>query len=81
MDLMEAGDDKVRLSAIGPRPGTSQFAADRNFHYDEVHVAVIDRTGGVAGTANTVLRDFYLSKLSDGKASSEWCILILPNIN
>jgi len=65
-----AGDNKIRLSAIGPRPGTSQFATDRGLSYDEVHVAVIDRTGGVAGTANTVLeRLLYLSKLSDGKAS------------
>jgi hypothetical protein len=65
-----AGDNKIRLSAIGPRPGTSQFASDRGLSYDEVHVAVIDRTGEVSGTANTVVeRLLYLSKFSDGKAS------------
>lgn len=65
-----AGDDKVRLSAIGPRPGTSAFAEDRNLHYDEVHVAVIDRDGAISGSANTVLERFlYLSKFSDGKTS------------
>lgn len=63
-------DGKIRLSAIGPRPGTSQWASDRGLSYDEVHVAVIDRTGEVSGSANTVLeRLLYLSKFSDGKAS------------
>jgi hypothetical protein len=58
----------LRLGAIGPRPGTSQFASDRGLKYDEVHIAVLDVTGVVAGTANTIVERFtYLSKLNDGK--------------
>ena len=62
----EIGSTGISLGSIGPRPGTSQFAADRGISYDEVHVAVIDTTGEISGTANTILeRLTYLSKLSD----------------
>jgi hypothetical protein len=58
----------LRLSAVGPRPGTSQYASDKGLKYDEVHIAVLDTTGAVSGSANTILERFtYLSKLSDGK--------------
>ena len=63
------GSTGLKLAAIGPRPGTSEFASTRGISYDEVHVAVIDTTGDVSGAANTVLERFtYLSKLSDGKS-------------
>jgi len=58
----------LKLSSIGPRPGTSAYATERGISYDEVHVGVIDVTGDVSGAAGTVLeRLTYLSKLSDGK--------------
>ena len=63
------GTTGLKLSAIGPRPGTTQHAADRGVKYDEVHVAVIDTTGEVSGAANTVLERFtFLSKISDAKS-------------
>ena len=66
----EIGSTGLKLSAIGPRPGTSEFASSRGISYDEIHVAVIDTTGDVSGAANTVVERFtYLSKLSDGKSS------------
>ena len=37
-----AGSGETRLSAIGPRPGTSAYAADKGVYYDEVHIAVVD---------------------------------------
>ena len=56
---------------IGPRPGTSAFAAERYISADEVHVAVIDET-----TNTIVERMTYLSKLTDAKspegASTYW---------
>ena len=56
---------------IGPRPGTSAFASERNLSGDELHVAVVDES-----TNTIVERSLYLSKLSDGKtpegASSYW---------
>ncbi|HRD41655.1 MAG TPA: phage tail sheath subtilisin-like domain-containing protein [Prochlorococcaceae cyanobacterium AMR_MDS_5431] len=64
----EIGSTGLKLSAIGPRPGTSNFASTRGVKYDEVHVAVIDTTGDISGAANTIVERFnYLSKISDGK--------------
>ncbi len=65
----EIGSTGLKLAAIGPRPGTSEFASSRGISYDEIHIAVIDTTGDVSGAANTILERFtYLSKLSDGKS-------------
>jgi len=62
----QIGSTGIALSSIGPRPGTSEFASSRGISYDEVHVAVIDTTGSISGTANTILeRLTYLSKLSN----------------
>lgn len=62
--------DGIALSSIGPRPGTSQYAADRGIKYDEVHVAIVDSTGNISGTAGTIIeRLTYLSKLEDGKGT------------
>ena len=52
----------VALSAIGPRPGSTQFALDNGFSGDAVHFAVIDRV-----TATLVERFTYLSKLTDAR--------------
>jgi hypothetical protein len=60
----------IKLSAIGPRPGTSEYASSRGIEWDEVHVAVIDVTGAVSGSPNNVIETFtYLSKISDGKST------------
>ena len=62
------GDGLTRLSAIGPRPGTSAFAEDRGVKYDELHIAVVDRDGSLSGSKGSIVeRLTYLSKLSDGK--------------
>ena len=60
----------IKLPAIGPRPGTSEFASSRGISWDEVHVVVIDVNGAISGSANTILERFtYLSKLSDGRST------------
>ena len=65
----QIGSTGLKLSSIGPRPGTSEFASSRGIKYDEIHIAAIDTTGDVSGAANTVLERFtFLSKLSDGKS-------------
>ena len=44
------------------KPGTSAYASRNGASNDEVHVAVIDRTGAISGTVGTVLEKFqYLS--------------------
>lgn len=64
------GTTGIALSEIGPRPGTSAFAQAKGIKYDELHVAVIDTTGEITGTANTIVERFaYVSKLSDAKSS------------
>jgi hypothetical protein len=51
-------------------PGTSEFATDKGLTDDELHIIVIDVTGQISGTANTVLEKFgYVSKASDAKNS------------
>ena len=53
----------LTYKAIGPRPGTSAFAAERYLSYDELHVVVVDEA------SNTIVeRLTYLSKLTDGKS-------------
>jgi len=72
----------LKLSAIGPRPGTSQYAADNGASYDELHVAVIDTDGQLSGAANTILeRLTYLSKLTDGKSTEGGAIYYKDVIN
>ena len=66
----EIGATGLTLGAIGPRPGTSQFASDRGISNDELHVVIIDTTGAISGAANTIVERFtYLSKLSDGRST------------
>ena len=66
----QIGSTGLTLSAIGPRPGTSQFASEKGLKYDEIHAAVVDVTGAYSGAANTVIeRVLYGSKLTDGRSS------------
>ena len=54
-------------------PDTSQYAAlqvNSSTSNDEIHIVVLDSTGKITGTANTVLEKFgYVSKASDAKNS------------
>lgn len=64
------GSTGIKLSAIAPRPGSTQHALDNGASNDAVHFAVIDTTGEVSGAPNTIIERFtYLSKISD--ATSE----------
>lgn len=68
--------ESLALSAIGPRPGTSNFARQRYIYNDEVHVAVVDTT-----TNDVVERLTYLSKLSDAKSDEGGSIYFKDAIN
>jgi phage tail sheath protein FI len=49
-------------------PGTSAYVADLGGANDEVHIIVLDITGKITGTANTVLEKYeFLSKAADAK--------------
>lgn len=49
---------------IAPKPGTSQYAAERSGKNDELHVVVVDDSGTVSGISGNVLEKFTnLSKV------------------
>ncbi len=51
-------------------PATSTYASQRGASNDELHIIVIDVTGRISGTANTVIEKWgYVSKASDAKNS------------
>lgn len=52
--------------SIAPKPGTSQYALERNSRSDEIHIAVIDDSGSVTGISGNLLeKHIGLSKASD----------------
>jgi hypothetical protein len=52
--------------SIAPKPGTSQYAVDRNGKSDEIHIAVFDDLGTVTGVKGNLLeKHIGLSKASD----------------
>jgi len=60
----------VHWKNIAPRPGTSEYAAERSGNHDEVHVVVVDDNGEISGTAGTILEKWTgLSKAADAKIS------------
>jgi phage tail sheath protein FI len=49
-------------------PGTSDYVANSNALYDELHIIVIDEDGVFSGIKGTILEKFaYVSKVSDAK--------------
>jgi len=62
--ILENGN--ILWSSIAPKPGTSQYAVDRNSKNDEIHVAVIDDIGTITGIKGNLLEKFVgLSKATD----------------
>ena len=62
---------QISWNSLTPRPGTSQFAQQRNSRFDELHIIVIDDEGKVTGNSGTILeKHIGLSKASDSLYSS-----------
>ncbi len=56
--------------SIASKPGTSEYALERNSKNDEVHVVVVDDNGKISGVSGTILEKFTgLSKSIDGRIS------------
>lgn len=53
------------------KPGTSDYASARGGSNDEIHVAVIDRTGAISGTVGTVLEKFEHLSVAGGAVSPD----------
>jgi hypothetical protein len=63
---IELSNASVFWRSIAPKPGTSQYAGERNSKSDEIHVVVIDDTGSVTGIQGNILeKHIGLSKASD----------------
>jgi hypothetical protein len=61
----------IKWSAIAPRPGTSPYASTRSGANDEIHFAVIDATGGITGTANTIIEKILFVSKAPGAKTTE----------
>jgi len=56
----------IYWNSIAPKPGTSQYAANRNGKSDEIHVVIVDDTGTVTGIQGNLLeKHIGLSKATD----------------
>ena len=61
-------NSRIFWKSIAPKPGTSQYAFERNSKNDEIHVVVVDDSGKVTGISGNILEKFTnLSKSLDGK--------------
>jgi len=57
-------------SSFDRKPGTSSFASALGASNDEIHIAVIDRDGGISGTVGTVLETFpHVSVATNAKST------------
>lgn len=60
-------NNTIYWNSIAQKPGTSQYASERNSKNDEVHVVVVDDLGLVTGTSGNIIEKYVgLSKASDG---------------
>jgi hypothetical protein len=58
----------IYWNSITEKPGTSQYAVERNSKNDEVHIVVVDDTGSVTGVPGNIVEKFVgLSKAIDGR--------------
>lgn len=54
---------------VAQKPGTSQYAANRNSKNDEIHIVVVDDNGTITGTPGILEKYLNLSKATDGTIS------------
>jgi hypothetical protein len=60
----------IYWKSIAPKPGTSQYCAERGGKNDEIHVVVVDDAGSVTGVSGNILEKYTnLSKGVDAKIS------------
>jgi hypothetical protein len=61
---------KIFWKSVAPKPGTSQYAAERTSKNDEIHIVVVDETGKATGVSGNIVEKFLnLSKASDARIS------------
>ena len=64
--ILSLTNTSIFWKSIAPKPGTSQYAVNRNGKSDEIHVVIIDDTGKVTGIqGNLIEKHIGLSKATD----------------
>ena len=64
--ILSLSNTAIYWNSIAPKPGTSQYAANRNGKSDEIHVVIVDDTGTVTGIQGNLLeKHIGLSKATD----------------
>ena len=63
---LDLTNTSILWRSIAPKPGTSQYVAERSGKDDEIHVVVVDDTGSVTGIQGNLLEKWIgLSKATD----------------
>lgn len=69
-DNVKLSGTNINWNTLVSRPGTSQYAANFGSKNDELSVVVLDATGKISGTKNTILEKFQnLSKSVEAQTS------------
>ena len=64
--ILSLSNTSIYWNSIAPKPGTSQYAVNRNGKSDEIHVVIIDDVGTVTGIQGNLLeKHIGLSKATD----------------
>ena len=59
-------NSNILWSSIAPKPGTSNYADQRNGESDELHIVVVDDSGSLTGIRGNILeKHLFLSKATD----------------
>ena len=59
-------NSNILWSSVAPKPGTSNYADQRNGESDEMHIVVVDDSGALTGIRGNILeKHLFLSKATD----------------
>ena len=70
-DNVKLSGTDINWNTLVGRPGTSTYAANFGSKYDELSIVVLDATGKISGTKNTVLEKFQNVSKSAGAQTTE----------
>lgn len=70
-DNLKLSGTDINWNTLVSRPGTSQYAENFGSKYDELSIVVLDATGKISGTKNTVLEKFQNVSKSAGAQTAE----------
>ena len=70
-DNVKLSGTDINWNTLVGRPGTSAYASNFGSKYDELSIVVLDATGKISGTKNTVLEKFQNVSKSAGAQTSE----------